>query len=142
MSARAARSSVSNAIWFAPSASGLNLYRSLVQLAPTTEEQRFYKGQATATANAMLQQRLTLYEQGRGHMPAVLVGIITAWLFMLFMSFSLFSPLKPTAMVAIALIALSAGGAFFLIFEMYEPFAGLLQIDKEPLLRALPALAP
>jgi hypothetical protein len=58
----------------------------------------------------------------------------------LFVSFSLFSPMNPTALAAIAVIALSASAAIFLILEMYQPFGGLMQIDSEPLRRALAPL--
>ena len=127
---------------YLPTATAQDMYRRVVGLAPATDPQRFYKAQAMEIANSMLQQRLVLYEQAGGRMPTLLVVILAAWLFVLFMSFSLFSPLNPTALGAVAIIALSAAAAFFLIFEMFHPFSGLMQIDSEPLKRALRALPP
>jgi len=37
--------------------------------------------------------------------------------------------------------AVCASGAIFLILEMYRPFGGFMQIDSEPLRRALAPLA-
>jgi hypothetical protein len=129
---------------FQQGAAGAHMYRLLVALAPTTETQRLYKAQAMTIAMSMLQQRLVLYEQGSSGsgLPTFLVAILVGWLFVLFVSFSLFSPLNATAVGAIVVIALSAAGAFFLIFEMFHPFDGVMQIDKQPLLRALAPLAP
>jgi hypothetical protein len=73
-------------------------------------------------------------------MPRILLVVLVVWLFVLFASFSLFSPMNPTALGAIVVIALSASGAIFLILEMYHPFAGMMQIDANPLRHALAAL--
>jgi hypothetical protein len=127
---------------FMPTSTGTSMYRAVVALAPKTDEQRFYKTQATAIATAMIQQRLTLYEEAASRMPTLLVFVIIAWLCVLFSSFSLFSTLNPTAVGAVTVISMCAAGAFFLLFEMYRPFEGLMQIDKRPLMHALPPLAP
>ena len=73
-------------------------------------------------------------------MPTPFLAVLVFWLFILFVSFSLFSPLSPTAMAALVVIALSASGAIFLILEMYQPFSGIMQIDREPLRQALAPL--
>jgi hypothetical protein len=125
---------------FAASASGEAAYRAVRALAPATEAQRFYQGQAMTLFNAVAQTRLILFEQSGGRMPLPFLVVLVFWLVVLFVSFSLFSPLNPTALAAIAVIALSASGAIFLILEMYSPFSGLMQIDSGPLRQALAPL--
>ena len=62
------------------------------------------------------------------------------WLAMIFLSFSLFSRLNPTVIAALFVFALSSSGAIFLILELSQPFAGLMQISSAPLRNALPPL--
>ena len=126
---------------FVASSTGLEVYREIGFLKPATEAQRFYQGQAMQLANALVQQRLVLFEQSGGHMPTALLVVLAVWLFILFASFSLFSPVNAMALAAVVVIALSASAAIFLILEMYYPFTGLMQIDREPLLHALRPLA-
>jgi hypothetical protein len=61
---------------------------------------------------------------------------------MIYASFGLF--LRPTPIVIITFFVgtLSAACAIFLILEMDQPFAGLLQISSEPLRQALAPLGP
>jgi hypothetical protein len=58
------------------------------------------------------------------------------------MSFSLFSKLNPTVVAALFVFALSASAAIFLILELSQPFAGLMQISSAPLRDALAPLGP
>ena len=51
-----------------------------------------------------------------------------------------FSRLNPTLVAALVVFALSASAALFLILEMSEPFAGLMQIPNAPLRNALAPL--
>jgi hypothetical protein len=125
---------------FTSTAVGVAADRAIRSLSPTTEAQRVYQSQAIQTVNAILQARLILYEQSSGRMPTPFLAVLVFWLFILFVSFSLFSPLSPAALAALVVIALSASGAIFLILEMYQPFSGLMQIDSEPLRRALAPL--
>lgn len=126
---------------FVAADAGEAAYRAIASLPTTTDNQRFYQAQAAQLANSTTRLRLTLYEQSGGRMPAVFLGVLVAWLFVLFVSFSLFSPLNPTGITAVVVIALSASGAIFLILEMYHPFSGIMQIDSTPLREALAPLA-
>jgi hypothetical protein len=48
--------------------------------------------------------------------------------------------LNPTVITALFVFALSASGAIFLILELSQPFAGLMQISSGPLRNALPPI--
>jgi len=66
--------------------------------------------------------------------------MLLLWLTAIFASFSLFSPLNATAIGALLVIATSASGALYLIFEMNQPFSGLLQIPRSSIADTLSAL--
>ena len=68
-----------------------------------------------------------------------LAGLVF-WLAIIFASFSLFSRLNPTLTAAVFVFALSASAALFLVLEMSQPFAGLMQIPSAPLRNALAPL--
>ena len=70
------------------------------------------------------------------------LSVLVFWLAIIFASFSLFSRLNPTLIAALVVFALSASAALFLILEMSEPFAGLMQIPSTPLRNALAPLGP
>lgn len=133
--------SSSNTIYLATTA-GAAVEQSIRSFAPANDSQRLYHSQAVQTINAILQARLSLFEQSNVRMPTPFLVVLVFWLFILFMSFSLFSPINPMALGAIVVIALSASGAIFLILEMYQPFSGMMQIDSGPLRNALASLAP
>jgi hypothetical protein len=122
---------------FALSNAGETVFQDINALSPATDPQRLYKTQLLQTFNSILQTRVVLFEQSGAGMPLPFLIVLVFWLTILFMSFSLFSPLSPTAFGALVLFAISASGAIFLILEMYQPFSGLMQIDSEPLRRAL-----
>lgn len=119
---------------------GEEIFAAVRHLPVVNEDQRFYQALASQALTAILQTRVLLFEQGQAPVPTILLGILVFWLVVLFVSFSLFSPLSPTAGVAIVVFAISASAAIFLILEMYQPFAGLMQIDSTPLRHALPGL--
>jgi hypothetical protein len=67
--------------------------------------------------------------------------VLIFWLTIIFASFSLFA--KPNAIVicSVSVFALSAAGAIYLVLELGQPFAGLMQISSAPLRNALVPLA-
>jgi hypothetical protein len=55
---------------------------------------------------------------------------------------SLFGPSNATVLTFTLLFAVSAASAIFLIYQLSEPFTGLLQIPKDNVLNALAVLPP
>ena len=64
------------------------------------------------------------------------------WLTTLFASFTLFSPVNQTSIAALVVVALCASAALLLIFEMQQPFSGIMQVPSRALSTALPPLPP
>ena len=72
--------------------------------------------------------------------PMPFLGVLIFWLTIIFASFSA----QPSAIVICSLFvfALSAAGAIYLVLELGQPFAGLMQISSAPLRNALTSLSP
>jgi hypothetical protein len=125
----------------APTAAGGEaLFDMLQNLAPQTDAQRSQKAQALALATDIGQMRWLLFEQAGSSISTPLLVIVVFWLAILFFSFGLFGPSNATAMAALLVAAFSVSGAIFLILELDQPFAGLIQISSQPMLSALSQL--
>jgi hypothetical protein len=85
----------------------------------------------------LAQTRLALFVQAGSSIPMPFLAILVFWLAIIFASFSLFSRLNPTLVAALLVFALSAAGALYLVLELNQPFAGLMQISSTPLRTAL-----
>ena len=125
---------------FQPSLEGELVITTIEGLSPQNEVQRNLKLRALQTTTSIIEARVHLFEQASTGLPVPLLVVLIFWLTILLASFTLFSPINPTNAVALGVIALSASGAIFLILEMNDPFAGLMQISSTSLRHALGAL--
>jgi len=110
------------------------------ELAPQTDAQRSLKARAVQVSTELAQTRLALFVQAGSSIPMPFLGVLVFWLAIIFASFSLFAHLNPTVIAGFVVFALSASCALFLILEMSQPFAGLMQIPSSPLRNALAPL--
>jgi hypothetical protein len=110
------------------------------ELTPQTDAQRSLKERAIQVSTDLAQTRLALFVQGGSSIPMPFLAVLVFWLAIIFASFSLFARLNPTLIAGLAVFALSASAALFLILEMSQPFAGLMQIPSAPLRHALAPL--
>ena len=131
-----------NSSAFTPTAAIMETWR-LVQSLPTqTEKQRGLSSQITEAAKSLTQLRLLLFAQSGGSIPSPFLVVLVFWLAIIFASFSLFGPMNTTVLAFTFLFAVSAAGAIFLIYELDNPFTGMLQISRTAMLDALGALPP
>jgi hypothetical protein len=117
-------------------------FAKIAELAPQTESQRSLKTRATQVSTDLAQTRLTLYVYAGNSIPVPFLVVLVFWLTITFASFSLFSRLNPTLVVVLLVFVLSASSAIFLVLELSQPFAGLMQISSSPLRNALAPLPP
>lgn len=122
---------------FEASAPGEGAYGEVQSLSPKTDLQRSLKDRAMEVATDLVQTRLLLFEHGDASIPMPFLAVLVFWLAIIFMSFSLFSRLSPINIVATLVFVTSASAALFLIQELSQPFAGLMQISNAPLRHAL-----
>ena len=137
------RENGSGTLWtapFGPTDEAERTFAKLQELSPQNDTQRYIKGRVIETFTQIARSRLILFEYSGSSLPLPFLAVLIFWLAVIFASFSLFSRLSATAVVALSIFALSASGAIFLILEMNQPFTGLMQISKLPLLNALAPL--
>ena len=127
---------------FAPTAAGVETWRLLGSLPAQTEAQRGLISQITEAATRLSQLRLLLFAQSGGSIPIPFLVILVFWLAIIFASFSLFGPMNATVLAFTFLFAVSAAGAIFLIYELDDPFTGMLQVSRTAMLDALGVLPP
>jgi hypothetical protein len=71
-------------------------------------------------------------------MPFLLILIV--WLTVIFASFSLFAEPAVVVLTAMVIFALSVSSPLFLIMDLSQPFAGVMQISSEQFQHALAPL--
>lgn len=134
------RSDTAHHSTFEATKSGEATASMIFALAPQNEAQRVIKDRAIQTASDLAQTRFLLFEQSGGAIPLPFLIVLIFWLAIIFMSFGMFSRLNLVSGIAMIVFAVSAAGALFLVLELGNPFAGLMQISSAPLRDALAPL--
>jgi hypothetical protein len=116
------------------------LYEKIQTLTPKNDAQRTIQAQALKTAVDCGQLRWTLFSEKGSSIPFPFLVVVVSWLTLLFMSFSLFAPPNPTVVATLLICALAVSSAIFLILELDQPHAGIIQISSAPLHEALAML--
>jgi hypothetical protein len=111
------------------------------ELKPDNEPKRALQARILNAAADLGQARLSLFAQAHESIPMPFLAILIFWLTMIFASFGLFVRVNPIVIITFFVGTLSVAGAIFLILEMDQPLAGLLQISSEPLRHALAPVA-
>jgi hypothetical protein len=106
-------------------------------LTPTSDVQRSLKSEAIGIAISISQLRWLMFEQTGSSISTPLLTLLVFWFSITFLGFGIFAPQNATVFVSLGLCALAVSGAVFLMFEMYQPFQGLLQLSSAPLREAL-----
>jgi len=125
---------------FEATRSGRDVAAIILQLAPQDEAQRIIKDRAIQATADLAQTRLLLFEQAGRTLPIPFLIVLIFWLAVIFVSFGMFARPNPVLVSAMIICAVSAAGALFLVLELSDPFAGLMQISSAPLRNALAPL--
>lgn len=114
--------------------------QALYGLAPKNELQVTLKGRIVQAASDLANVRLALFVQSGETIQTPFLIILTLWLTMIFASFALLT--RPNSLVGTVLLfcAVSVAAAVFLIFDLDQPFSGILRIPDGPLRGVLPPL--
>jgi len=127
---------------FVATAESLAFVNKVQELQTNNDAKSAFRARVLSAATDLAQSRLSLFTEAHDSIPTPFLAILSFWLAIIFASFGLFVRPNPIVMVTFFVGALSVSGAIFLILEMNQPFAGLLQISSEPLRNALAPLAP
>jgi hypothetical protein len=126
---------------FVATTEAVALIERIQELKPDSEAKRDLQARMLSVVANSQQIRFDLFAHAHDSISTPFLVILIFWLTIIFASFGLFSRPNPIVIVTFFVGALSVSGAVFLILEMDRPFAGLLQISREPLMHTLPPLA-
>jgi hypothetical protein len=127
---------------FEASAAGEEFFAKLQRLSPQNDSQRSLQARAIQITTDIAQTRLQLFAQTNNSIPMPFLAVLIFWLTIIFGSFGLFAKPSATVFGALFVFAMSAAGAIYLVLELGQPFAGLMQISSAPLRSALTPLGP
>jgi len=116
---------------------GEALFSSIANLVPKTELQRIAQDRALKLLENFGETRRLLIVQSQGTLSWPLLFLLISWLTVLFFGFGLLTNVNATVVAALFVGSISVSGAIFLIVELNQPYAGLMQISSAPLRAAL-----
>src|SRR3954451_16531170 len=134
-------SEVATATPFEASAASDSFFAKLQQLSPQNDSQRSLQARAIQIATDFAQTRLLLFAGTNNSIPMPFLVVLISWLTIIFGSFGLFAKPSATIFSSLFVFALSAAGAIYLVLELGQPFAGLMQISSASLRNALTPLS-
>jgi len=117
--------------------SGDAIYRSVQLLMPIDAVQGDLKAAAADLTLELGQDRALLASRALQGAPTPLLVIVVGWLVLILFGFSVLAPRNVVATVALTVAAAAVSGAILLMLEFYEPFGGLIQISREPMVAAI-----
>jgi hypothetical protein len=115
-------------------------YQQVQQLQPSNDIQRGLKQRIIGVALDLAQARLLLFSHLGSSIPFPFLAVLLLWMTILFVGFSMATP-NAITLASLVVCALSVSAAIFLILGLDQPFSGLMMIQSEPLINALPPLS-
>ena len=109
-------------------------------LPATTDMQKSLQSRALDLTTAITTTRWLALEQSGSSVSIPFLIVMVSWLTAIFLSFGLMAHPNATIVAVLLVSALSVSTSIFLIFELDEPFGGLIRLSGEPLRVALAQL--
>ena len=125
---------------FTASSLAEQLYNAIEALSPVNDAQRSLKSRIVQASNDIARTRLLIFADGDKPILTPFLLILIVWLTVIFTSFGLFVEPGAVAWTALLVFALSVSSALFLVADLSQPFAGLMQISKDQLRHTLTPL--
>ncbi len=117
------------------------VYVAISRLAPQDEAQRALKTEATTLMVQLAELRTLVRAQAVSSVSKPLLIALVIWLVVIFLGFSLLAPANATNTLALMAGAFSVACAVFIILDLDHPFAGVVRIPSEPMIRTLDHLS-
>jgi len=117
------------------------VYVTISRLAPQDEAQRALKTEATTLMVQLAELRTLVRAQAVSSVSKPLLIALVIWLVVIFLGFSLLAPANATNTLALMAGAFSVACAVFIILDLDHPFAGVVRIPSEPMIRMLDHLS-
>jgi hypothetical protein len=116
------------------------LYAAIEALSPANDAQRSLKLRIVQASNEIARTRLLIFADGDRPILTPFLLILIVWLTVIFASFAMFVEPGVVTWTALLVFALLVSSALFLVADLSQPFAGLMQISKEQLRHTLAPL--
>ena len=113
------------------------LYVAVHRLSPNDDAQRALKTQAATLMMQLAEIRALVQAQAVSSVSKPLLIALASWQVVIFFGFSLLAPANATSTLALVAGAFSVSCAVFLILELDHPFAGVLRIPSDPMIKTL-----
>jgi hypothetical protein len=125
---------------FSASSNAEQFYGAIEALSPGNDLQRSLKPRIVQASADLARTRLLIFASGDNPILTPFLLILIVWLTVIFASFSLFAEPAAVVLTAMVVFALSVSSSLFLIMDLSQPFAGVMQISSEQLQHALSPL--
>jgi hypothetical protein len=113
------------------------VYAPISHLAPRDDAQRALKTEAATLMVQLAEIRALLQAQAVPSLSKPLLIALMIWLVVIFLGFSLLAPANATSTLALMAGAFSVACAIFIILELDFPFAGIVRVSSEPMIKTL-----
>jgi hypothetical protein len=112
-------------------------YAAVGRLTPHDETQRALKGEAVTLMIQLAELRSLVQAQAISSLSKPLLIALVIWLVVIFLGFTILAPANVTSSLALLAGAFSVACAVFIILELDYPFAGLVRVPSEPMIKTL-----
>jgi hypothetical protein len=109
----------------------------LQSLTPKTDLQRMMQARIIQETESVGRSRLLMFEALGDSISTPFLTVLLFWICMLFLGLGLLARFNVIVTGALLVGSVSVAGAIFLILEMSNPYAGLMQMSDQPLLNAM-----
>jgi Protein of unknown function (DUF4239) len=113
------------------------VYAPISHLAPRDDAQRALKTEAATLLVQLAEIRALLQAQAVPSVSKPLLIALMIWLVVIFLGFSLLAPANATSTLALMAGAFSVACAVYIILELDFPFAGIVRVPSEPMIKTL-----
>ena len=113
------------------------VYAPISRLAPRDDAQRALKTEAATLLVQLAEIRALLQAQAVPSVSKPLLIALMIWLVVIFLGFSLLAPSNATSTLALMAGAFSVACAVYIILELDFPFAGVVRVPSEPMIKTL-----
>ena len=117
-----------------------NYVNAIYALNPQTDIQKAVRERIVAATIRIANARLALFTQMNTLPPPPLLVVLAFWFAVLFAAYSMHAEINMVTVMALVMCAASVAGAMFLLFQMNNPFSGIMAIPRINLLAMLPPL--
>ena len=113
---------------------------AIYALQPQTEAQRRLRERVVQATLELANALLELFSQLNTLLPPPLLVMLAFWFAVLFAAYSMYAEINAVSVVALVVCAASVAGAMFLLFQMNNPFSGLMGIPRIDFVALMPSL--